>query len=170
MNLKSERFGNLTIDPKDLIDFPAGLIGFPNENKFILIRQRESSPIAWLHSATNPGLAFPVISLEALSVEYGEDEIVAAAADAGVTAAVESLSVMLVFAAPGKDVPPTVNLVAPIVVDSETRTGAQILLEGTKLTACEPMSSWLSSDAMTATSPSTRTRRAAEPQMAADGR
>ena len=165
MTLKSNHFGTMEIDEKDLIDFPTGMIGFSNETKFILIRQRENSPIAWLHSATNPGLAFPVISLEALAVEYGEDSMCEAASAAGIDSEPESWSIMLVFAAPGKDVPPTVNLVAPVIVDSNTRTGAQVLLEGTKYTACEPLSTWLASEppAQT-TAPRNNNRRLADAQ------
>jgi len=162
MKFNSNHFGNMDIDEKDLIEFPTGMIGFANENKFLLIRQREGSPIAWLHSATNPGLAFPVISLEALAVEYGEEAMLAAAHNAGIESDPSQWSVMLVFAAPGKDVPPTVNLVAPIIVDSETRTGAQVLLEGTKFSACEPLSTWLASEPPHTTT--ARTRRAPEPQ------
>ena len=168
MNFKSDNFGNIDIDEKDLIDFPAGMIGFSNENKFLLIRQRESSPIAWLQSATNPGLAFPVISLEALAVEYGEETMRDAALAAGIESEPETWSIMLVFAAPGRDVPPTVNLVAPIIVDSETRTGAQVLLDGTKYTACEPLSAWLASPPPNQTT--TRARRATEAQPSMEDR
>jgi flagellar assembly factor FliW len=170
MNLKSNHFGNIEIDEKDLIDFPAGMIGFSNENKFILIRQRENSPIAWLHSITNPALAFPVISLEALAVEYGEDAVTEAARAAGISGGPDSWSIMLVFAAPGRDVPPTVNLVAPVIVDSETRTGAQMLLEGTKYTACEPLSTWLASEPPAQTTARTPVRRPNEATMAMEER
>jgi flagellar assembly factor FliW len=168
MNFKSDHFGNMTIDEKDLIDFPAGMIGFSGETKFLLIRQRDNSPIAWLHSATNPALAFPVISLEALAVEYGEETMREAARAAGIDNEPESWSIMLVFAARGKDVPPTVNLVAPVIVDSETRTGAQVLLEGTKYTACEPLSAWLASDPPPQAA--VRTRRTNETQMVCEER
>ncbi len=167
MIFNSDRFGALTIDPKDLIEFPAGLIGFPNDNTFILLRQREGSPIAWLHSTTNPSLAFPVISLEALSVEYPEADILRAAEVSGISGSLDSFSVMLVFAAPGKDIPPTVNLVAPIVVNAETRSGAQILLEGTRLSACEPLSTWLAEPAPQP-QPAARARRTTEVQIAMD--
>jgi flagellar assembly factor FliW len=168
MNFKSDHFGNMNIDENDLIDFPTGMIGFSNETKFLLIRQRDNSPIAWLHSATNPGLAFPVISLEALAVEYGEDAMLDAARAAGIESGPETWSIMLVFAARGRDVPPTVNLVAPVIVDSESRTGAQVLLEGTKYTACEPLSTWLASDPPAHTA--ARARRNNETQMVCEER
>jgi flagellar assembly factor FliW len=145
MDLASTRFGTITIDEKDLIAFPEGLIGFPEDRKYLLLRQRDNSPIAWLQSATDPRLAFPVISLDALTVTFAEDDIAAAAIAAGLEARLENLSVMLVFAAPGKNVAPTVNLVAPIIVDSNSRTGAQVLIEGTGLSASEPLAMWIAS-------------------------
>ncbi len=170
MNFKTTNFGTITIDEKDLIDFPAGMIGFANETKFLLIRQREGSPIAWLHSATNPALAFPVISLEALAVQYGEEAMMNAAIAAGIGNDPSTWSIMLVFAAPGTDVPPTVNLVAPIIVDSETRMGAQVLLDSTHLSACEPLSTWLASEPPAQTTTRANARRAGEPQMAMGNR
>jgi flagellar assembly factor FliW len=143
MDLASTRFGNITIDEKDLIEFPEGLIGFPEDKRYVLLRQRDNSPIAWLHSATNGSLAFPVISLDALTVSFAERDIAAAAQAAGLNASLDQLSVMLVFAAPGKNLPATVNLVAPIIVAAESRTGAQVLIEGTGLSACEPLAMWL---------------------------
>jgi flagellar assembly factor FliW len=143
MELVSTRFGSITIDENEFIEFPEGLIGFPVDKKFVLLRQRENSPVAWLHSVTNGALAFPVISLDALTVTFAECDIAAAAEAAGLNATLENLSVMLVFAAPGKNVAPTVNLVAPIIVDAVTRTGAQVIIDGTGLTASEPLAMWV---------------------------
>jgi flagellar assembly factor FliW len=170
MNFHSDRFGDITIDPKDLIEFPNGLIGFPNERHFILLRQRGDSPVAWLHSATSSALAFPVVSLEGLTITFAESDILAAATEAGIGGALENMSVMLVFAAPGKGISPTVNLIAPVIVSAETRTGAQVLFEGTNLSACEPLAAWLRPPPAATNGLHTqmRARRTTETQVAAD--
>ena len=168
MNFHSERFGDITIEDNELLAFPNGLVGFPNEKEFVLLRQREGSSIAWLHSTTNAALAFPVISLDALSMEYKEADVLAAADAAGIGGTLDMMSVMLVFAAPGRGIPPTVNLVAPIIVSAETRTGAQVLVEGMRLSTCEPLSAWMRVEEKPAPAANPRPRRAPEMQMAAE--
>ena len=38
MIVESERFGTVDIDEADLIQFPAGIIGFPGEHHFVMIQ------------------------------------------------------------------------------------------------------------------------------------
>jgi len=45
---------------------------------------------------------------------------------------------MAVLNAPGAGVPPSVNLMAPIIVNAETRQGAQLLLETSSYSTQEP--------------------------------
>ena len=137
MIVESERFGTVDIDDADLIQFPAGIIGFPGEHHFVMIQTRESALVGWLQSVTSAWFALPVVSIDVLEIDITHFDLTDIAKQAGLAGREESLAVMCVLnvsALAGA----TVNLVAPIVVDSENRTGAQILLDAVKYSTQEP--------------------------------
>lgn len=128
MLVNSDRFGSIEVDADDAITFPQGVIGFPQDDTFVLLRPREDSRIAWLQSTRSPALALPVVSLHATAIDAPFDAIVAAVNEMQIAENVDDCAVLLVVTAtPG--VRPTVNLLAPIIVNSATRTGVQVLLD-----------------------------------------
>ncbi len=131
MKIETERFGPLEFSPDDIIAFSSGIIGFPDESAFLLIRHGESGVLGWLQSASTPGLAFPVVSAHGLTTEYPDVPVDSAAAAAGIGGEVDDLAVLVVLSAP-QGQPATVNLLAPIIVNSATRSGAQVFLEGSR--------------------------------------
>jgi flagellar assembly factor FliW len=138
MKIDSTRFGTLDLDDNAQICFPHGIVGFPNERCFVLLRRRPTSAVGWLQSTMNPALAFPVVSLDALEIEYPDHSIEQAAAESGISNTIESIAVMAVVSAPGGGAPATVNLLSPIIVNADTRTGAQVLLEKSRYSTQEP--------------------------------
>jgi len=137
MIVESERFGTVDIDEADLIQFPAGIIGFPGEHHFVMIQTRESALVGWLQSVTSAWFALPVVSLDVIDVDMTHFDLTDIAKQAGLSGREATLAVMVVLnvsALAGA----SVNLVAPIVVDAETRSGAQILLDATKYSTQEP--------------------------------
>jgi len=135
MNIQTDRFGAFEVDDKDPIHFPQGMIGFPTEKQFVLLRNRDDSALGWLQSTTNPALAFPVVSIDALAVAY--PAIAAAPAQGLKEEEADPHAVMAVLCASAGQ-PATVNLLAPVVVNVRSRKGAQILLEGTRFSTSEP--------------------------------
>lgn len=135
MRIQTSRFGTFEVDDKDPIHFPQGMIGFPEEKQFVLLRHRDDSAIGWLQSTTTAGLAFPVVSIDALAVVYPTIAVTPPAEEANQE--VDPHAVMAVLCASAGQ-PATVNLLAPIVVNVRSRKGAQILLEGTRFSTNEP--------------------------------
>jgi flagellar assembly factor FliW len=136
MNIESQRFGTLDINEDELLSFPAGVIGFPTEQRFALVPHHGSGYIAWLQSVSTPELAFPVVSAHAFGDKYPDVPVAGAAAEAGLSGPEESLAIMVVLCALSNQ-PATVNLLAPIVVNAATRQGAQVILEGTRFSTRE---------------------------------
>lgn len=138
MRILSQRFGEFEIDPRDIIDFPEGLIGFVADQKFVLLRHRDTSPIGWLQSVTRPDFAVPVVSVDALALE--DPTVLATARLAGgdkTTDGVPDHAVMAVLCAPpGQRA--TVNLLAPIVVNVRSHKGAQVILDSSAYSTAEP--------------------------------
>jgi len=135
MRIQTDRFGAFEVDDKDPIHFPQGMIGFPSEKQFVLLRHRDDSAIGWLQSTTNSALAFPVVSIDALAVAYPTIAVTPPVGQAEQEA--DPHAVMAVLCASAGQ-PATVNLLAPIVVNVRSRKGAQILLEGTRFSTSEP--------------------------------
>ncbi len=136
MQIKSERFGVVELDDDAMLDFPSGIIGFPREQTFALIPHQGSTYLAWLQSAQNPALAFPVVSAHFFADTYPDVSVPDAARAAGLRGADDEFAVLAVLCAPIGQ-PATVNLMAPIVVNSETRTGTQVILEGSRFSTRE---------------------------------
>ncbi len=131
MNIETERFGPLEFSSEDVIAFPSGIIGFPDETAFLLIRHGESGALGWLQSTSTRELAFPVVSAHGLTSEYPDVPVDSAAVVAGIGGALDDLAILVVLTAP-QGQPATVNLLAPIIVNSATRQGAQVFLEGSR--------------------------------------
>jgi flagellar assembly factor FliW len=100
-----------------------------------LLRHRDDSAIGWLQSTTNPALGLPVVSIDALAVAY--PAIAARPAPGQKEEDFDPHAVMAVLCASAGQ-PPTVNLLAPIVVNVRSRKGAQIVLEGSMFSTNEP--------------------------------
>ncbi|MCK6532613.1 MAG: flagellar assembly protein FliW [Polyangiaceae bacterium] len=132
----SDRFGTIDANPDDIIEFPSGIIGFPNERQFILVRHGRSDAVAWLQSTQTAALAFPVVSAHGFRGTYPDVPVEEVASANGIGSSVEELAVMAVLSAPPSG-PATVNLMAPILVNAAERKGVQVFLEGTRFSTRE---------------------------------
>jgi len=136
MIIQSNRFGSIEVDAQEILSFTRGLIGFAEEQEFVLVRTNKDSAVGWLQSAGTPGMALPVVSAHVLIPKYPDVDIESYAEAAGLGCSLDELAVLVVLNAP-PGIPATVNLVAPIIVNAATRKGAQLLLEGSRFTTRE---------------------------------
>lgn len=136
MNITSQRFGALEVDDDQVLTFAQGVIGFPQERKFVLVPHNAAGFLAWLQSTKTPALALPVVSAHAFGAKYPDVDIEQAIADADLGGTPEDVALMVVLCAP-QGQPATVNLLAPIIVNAATRRGAQVILEGSRFSTRE---------------------------------
>ncbi|HEY8947085.1 MAG TPA: flagellar assembly protein FliW [Polyangiaceae bacterium] len=136
MNIQSRRFGSIEIDEENVLTFPQGIIGFPEESKFVLVPHNAGGFLAWLQSARSPDMALPVVSAHAFGDKYPDVPVEPAAHAAGLGPNLDDMAVLVVLCAPTGQ-PATVNLLAPIVVNVATRSGAQVILDGSRFTTRE---------------------------------
>lgn len=135
MKIETTRFGNIECPETEVIHFSRGMIGFPDERDFVVLSHGESNRIAWLQSVTTPGVSFPVVSAHVFA-GYPDVSLERHLASVGLAAEGDEYAVMAVLSAlPGQ--PATVNLLAPVIVDTRTRRGAQVILEGSRFSARE---------------------------------
>lgn len=136
IHLSSTRFGDISLEDSAEIQFPSGLIGFSRENRFAIL-ERTKGPIAYLQSLTTPRLALPVVDASILRPEYPAMSPEELAALTGI--APESTALLVVVAVDPFDTQLRANLLAPIVINVESRTGKQLIFEGTSYGASVPI-------------------------------
>lgn len=131
MIIKTSRFGTIEVEDNKVIAFPAGLFGFPNEKRYLLLDHDKETPFRWLQSADNPDLAFVVIDPLTFRPDYHvnvkRDDL-----DEIQPQSEKDLVVLALVTIPrGNPAGMTANLQGPLVVNVEKMLGKQIiLLEG----------------------------------------
>ncbi len=128
MVIKTTRFGEIEIDEKRVIHFPEGLIGFPEDKKYIVMEHRPDSPFMWLQSLTSPGLAFVIMNPFLVNPAYLKD-ISPEEENALKPGSNETVMIFAIVTIPsGRVEESTLNLMGPVVIDSEARLGKQVIL------------------------------------------
>ncbi len=140
MRVESRKF-NTVIEMEDdkVIQFPFGLIGFADEREFVLLEREQSPRVAWLQSVKTPELALPVVSGHELGADYPDVPLEGALYADRMAPIGEDTALMVVLTCQ-TGMAPTVNMMSPIVVDAKTRTGAQLILQGTRFASREILS------------------------------
>ncbi|HWD41125.1 MAG TPA: flagellar assembly protein FliW [Fimbriimonas sp.] len=125
MNLTKEntisdtRFGTITYEPDDILTFPQGLVGFPEEKQFLLVSTKQASSFRWLQSLKHPELAFLVANPAEFVSGYSPVS----------EAKIGDVLLTTVNIPPGRPKEMTLNLAGPICIDLVSRTGKQIVLD-----------------------------------------
>ena len=109
------RFGVLDCAEKDSLNFSKGLLGFPTENRFILLREGIQAPFMWLD---------PWLVLTDYHFEINED-----LKNRLSVLNVEQVMVLGIVVIPEDPEKATINLLAPLVMNIKERLGEQIILE-----------------------------------------
>lgn len=117
MLVKTKFFGEVDLPEEKIITFERGLIGLADYKKFTILYdcEKENSNISWLQSVEEPTLALPVVEDELLS-HIGE-------------LTEENLVILVTMTVPEQIEQMSVNLKAPIIVNADTRKGAQIICD-----------------------------------------
>jgi len=139
VSVELPRFGECTYGESEVIEFPWGLPGFAQLRRFLVLAQSENDGYLWLQSLDNVKVAIPLCDPWSIFDDYEAPLPLYAKQSLGLETA-ESFCVLCVLvAAPGSAVT-TINLLAPIVINLETRIGRQITLENQRYSVRTPIS------------------------------
>lgn len=137
MLVKTSRFGEQEIEESKIIAMPGGMLGFPEEKRYILLTPPKPGPFLWLQSVDNPDLAFVVVDAKENVPDYTfaltMDEFDALQLNERSEAIF--LLVVTMAADPG-DI--TVNLQGPIVLNPERLLARQIVLDRGSFSSRQP--------------------------------
>jgi flagellar assembly factor FliW len=129
MTLSGTRFGDIEITDEDIVNFPEGLIGFPNSRRYVLLSAKPGSPFRWLQSLDEPALAFLCTDPAHYLPEYTPSISERHARDLKMTEDTPRILLCTAAIPKGKPEDMTLNLAGPIVINAEVRQGRQIVLE-----------------------------------------
>ena len=118
MNITTKVFGEITIDDDKIIEFPNGIIGFPELTQFTLVHDSEkgTETIHWMQSLQEPAFAMPVLDPLLVCAEYNpevDDELLK---PLGTLVPDETL-VLVTVTVPKDLTQMTVNLKGPFVIN-----------------------------------------------------
>jgi flagellar assembly factor FliW len=128
----SLRFGDLAYDPQDTICMPEGLVGLPDLQNWLLLEMDDDIPLKWLLSLDREDFCLPVADPAYFSSQY-EVKVPARVKQVLGADSEASLAVMIITTIHPGGSSITGNLLAPLVIDIETRRGIQVPQEDENL-------------------------------------
>ncbi len=137
MKVESSRFGELEVDEETLIIIPSGMVGFPDDTRFVWIAHKNSADIVWFQSAKTKELAFPMINAANIAAGYPDVPVEKMAEQVGIDFEDPTVLALMVVLSASAQGGPTVNLMAPVVINSQSRRGAQIVLTNSRFTTAQ---------------------------------
>ena len=140
MQIETTRFGNLTIAEQDVLSFPRGLIGLADLTRFALLPMTQNTAdndhFYWLQALDDPNVAFLVTDPEPFFKDYDvpireetqQDLQLADTKDGRLLVICNRVGEWL-----------TGNLLGPLVINTASRVGVQVVLTEKKWTCRQPL-------------------------------
>lgn len=136
-------FGEIDIEDEKIITLEKGIIGFPNLNHFTLIydKNKESeknTSLMWFQSMDEPQFAMPVIIPNNIFPDYNpmvNDDMLSGLGEL----TPDNIYCLVTIKVPKDITQMTVNLKAPIIINTDTLKGAQVVAEDDDLSVREPV-------------------------------
>ena len=125
---KTVRFGELDYQQTDVINLQDGLVGMPQLRRWLLLEMGDDVPMKWFQSLDRSDFGFPVSAAWMFHDNY-EFEVPAADCRRLQTTGASPVTVMIITTIHPGGVLVTGNLMAPLVIDTETRRGLQLTLD-----------------------------------------
>lgn len=129
MTINTRLFGKIDVPEERVITFTSGMMGFEDYKQYTIIFDSEKQGnIMWLQSMDEPELAFPVLDPMKIMSEYNpvvEEEWLV---PLGSVESEEDYFLLTVLTVPADITKMTVNLKAPIVINTNTRKACQIIV------------------------------------------
>lgn len=130
MRINTVRFGEVEIEEERIFNFVLPIIGFNELKKFVILDLNQDSFFKWLQSVEDPALAFPIVSVFSMNVDYSidlPDNVVEVLKITNV----ESLLVMNIASIPQENPHgTTINLLAPLIFNLDEQLAGQVILSG----------------------------------------
>ena len=134
MKIETTRFGIMDVKEAQTVTSPQGLLGYTDCTRFTLFPDKTCEPFQWLQSLELPSLAWVVADPEVILKGYRVSINDSAIQDLG-SVLIEDFQVLAVVTVSAKIQDFTVNLLAPILINKNTRLARQIVLSDSAYSA-----------------------------------
>jgi flagellar assembly factor FliW len=136
MIIETSRFGGIEVDDQRFLNFPKGLLGFPDDREYALIQTGENSAFYWMQAVHRPELAFVVCDPRMFVHDY---RVAIKTEDLG-QIGLEDTGGSQVFVIVNKiDDVLTGNLQGPLLINVATRVGKQLVLSEKRYSTRHPL-------------------------------
>ncbi len=138
MKVKTTRFGELEVNPNDIVTFAEGLLGFENLKKYFVVDPGDSTLILWLQSTEDEKVAFPIIEPKIFKPDYIA-KLLPADLNGLDLDSLQTAKLYSILTIPANVTEMSANLKAPVVINSNKKVGKQIVLQDSKLSVKHEM-------------------------------
>ena len=122
---ETSRFGKLEVTEDKVIEFPAGVLGFPQVKRYVLL-DYEETPAKWLQAIDDPDVAFIVMDPTLLVEDYTIPLDIALRQALRLETAEDLAVLAIVRVEEGRVL---ANLKGPLLFNSRLKIGLQAVLE-----------------------------------------
>ncbi len=132
MKADTRLFGEIDIAEDKIITLENGMIGLPDYRRFALIFDEGAEKkafVMWLQSMDDPETAFPVMQPNLVKEDYNPTVNEEMLSPLGVLTD-ENTYVLVILTARADVKQTSVNLKAPIIINTDTKKGCQIIIDG----------------------------------------
>lgn len=126
MKIQTKYFGEVTIYEADIITFPNGILGFPDEKQFILLDIPDNPSFLVLQSITDANIAFVVIPPHQLYQDY-ELKIDDATLELLEIESEQDVTLLSIVTLKENFSDSTINLQAPLIINYKKKLAKQYI-------------------------------------------
>ena len=139
MNTLQTRFGEVSYEADQILQFPEGLIGLDQLQRFLVMPNRKEGPLFWMQSVDDPDFAIVVTDPTHFFRDYliGPDERERAKLGIDADGACHALAIVSI--SENREI--TLNLSGPILYAPATNRGLQVILDDPRYDTRTPLPS-----------------------------
>jgi flagellar assembly factor FliW len=137
MEIQTTRFGVVTVNPDEVLTFPREMLGIAGMTRFVTVRPTgQEGHFYWLQSTEDPAIAFLVVDPGLFFKDYHVSIREETQQDLDLADAKDG-QMLVICNRVGDWI--TGNLQGPLVINSRTRIGQQVVLTEKKWTCRQPL-------------------------------
>jgi flagellar assembly factor FliW len=129
LRFESTRFGTLEVDTDLILTLPEGMIGFEHCTRYVVISTEDNGTFRWLQSLDQAGTAFPILAPTSFRPDYAPTISDTDARFLELSAESPFLLFCIVTVPLNAPREMTANLLGPLIINSLTRRGKQVIVQ-----------------------------------------
>jgi len=139
MKINTTRFGEIEINESSIFELTSPILGYEKEDKYVLVEHNDNSKFKWFQSIKTPELAFAVTFPGSFGIDYVYELPENVQEELKIETVGDILTLNIVLIPHENPRHSTINLLAPLIFNINTKKGAQVILTGTNFNVRHPL-------------------------------